>query len=133
MKAIVFDKPKSLSIQQVPDPICGPDEVIVKVTTSGICGTDLHIYQGEYMGEFPLIPGHEFSGVVVEVGRDVDYLSVGDRVAPDPNIFCNHCEFCRNDRATTASIGAAWASPAPGVLQSMWRFRRESAILYRRA
>lgn len=98
MKAVVFEQPKSLSIQQVPDPICGPDEVIVRVATSGICGTDLHIYKGEYMGEYPLIPGHEFSGVVVEIGKDVDYLKVGDRVAPDPNIFCNHCEFCRNDQ-----------------------------------
>ncbi len=98
MKAVVFQNPRSISIQQAPDPVCGADEVIIKVATSGICGTDLHIYNGEYMGEFPLIPGHEFSGIVVEAGKDVDYLKVGDRVAPDPNIFCNHCEFCRNDQ-----------------------------------
>lgn len=98
MKAVVFTSPRNITVQQVPEPVCGADEVIVKVATSGICGTDLHIYNGEYMGEFPLIPGHEFSGSIVEVGRDIDYLNVGDRVAPDPNIFCNHCEFCRNDQ-----------------------------------
>ncbi len=99
MRAVVFHGPNSLAVEQVPDPACGPDEVIVQVAQSGICGTDLHIYRGEYMGEFPLIPGHEFSGTVVEIGRDVDYVAIGDRVAPDPNIFCNHCEFCRNDQA----------------------------------
>lgn len=99
MRAVVFNTPKDLSVEQVPDPVCAPDEVIVQVAQSGICGTDLHIFRGEYMGDFPLIPGHEFSGTVVEVGRDVDYLAVGDRVAPDPNIFCTHCDFCRNDQA----------------------------------
>lgn len=99
MRAILFSAPGSIAIQEVPDPVCGPDEVIVKVATAGVCGTDLHIYRGEYMADYPLIPGHEFSGEVVEVGEDVDYIRVGDRVAPDPNIFCNHCEFCRNDQA----------------------------------
>jgi 2-desacetyl-2-hydroxyethyl bacteriochlorophyllide A dehydrogenase len=99
MRAVVFHGPNSLSVEQVPDPVCGPDEVVVQVAQSGICGTDLHIYRGEYMGDFPLIPGHEFAGSVVEVGRNVDYLAVGDRVAPDPNVFCTHCDFCRNDQA----------------------------------
>ena len=98
MQAVVFHAPGAMGIEQVPDPTCGPDEVIVHVPQAGICGTDLHIFRGEYMGDFPLIPGHEFSGTVVEVGKNVDYLRVGDRVAPDPNIFCNHCEFCRNDQ-----------------------------------
>ncbi|MCB0130964.1 MAG: zinc-dependent alcohol dehydrogenase family protein [Caldilineaceae bacterium] len=98
MRAIVFHAPGSLAVEQIPDPTCGPDEVIVKVEMSGICGTDLHIFRGEYMGDFPLVPGHEFSGTVVEVGKNVDYLQIGDRVAPDPNVFCNHCEYCRNDQ-----------------------------------
>ncbi|MCB0161401.1 MAG: alcohol dehydrogenase catalytic domain-containing protein, partial [Caldilineaceae bacterium] len=98
MQAVVFHAPGAMGVEQVPDPTCGPDEVIVQVPQAGICGTDLHIFRGEYMGDFPLIPGHEFSGTVVEVGKNVDYLRVGDRVAPDPNIFCNHCDFCRNDQ-----------------------------------
>lgn len=99
MRAVVFHTPGSFAVEHVPDPVCGPDEVIVRVAQSGICGTDLHIYNGEYMGDFPLIPGHEFSGTVVEVGKNVAYVQAGDRVAPDPNIFCNHCDFCRNDQA----------------------------------
>lgn len=98
MRAVVFQAPGSLAVETIPDPTCGPDEVVIQVAQSGICGTDLHIFRGEYMGDFPVIPGHEFSGTVVEVGKNVDYLRVGDRVAPDPNIFCNHCDFCRNDQ-----------------------------------
>ena len=81
----------------MPEPQCAPDEVIVRVASCGICGTDVHIYHDEYMSEFPLIPGHEFSGEVVEVGGEVADLAVGDRVAVDPNLDCGHCDFCRSD------------------------------------
>ena len=99
MKAVVFPEAGAISIETVPDPACAPDEVVVKVAQSGICGTDIHIYRNEYMSEFPLIPGHEFSGTVVEVGRDVTNLTVGERVAVDPNLYCGHCDFCRDEQA----------------------------------
>ena len=95
MQAILFPAPQSMSLERVPDPICAPDEVIVKISQAGICGTDLHIYRNEYMSKFPLIPGHEFCGVVAEVGRDVRGFSLGERVTVDPNISCGECEFCR--------------------------------------
>ncbi len=97
MQAVVFPAPHTLSVEQVADPVCGPDEVIVQVSRCGICGTDVHIYRNEYLSEFPLIPGHEFGGVVVEVGRDVTDLRVGDRVAVDPNLYCGRCDNCRNE------------------------------------
>ena len=65
----------------------------------GICGTDVHIYRNEYMSDFPLIPGHEFGGVVVEVGKEVKDVRVGERVAVDPNLYCGHCDFCRDEQA----------------------------------
>ncbi len=100
MNAIVFPKPETIEFTTVADPTCAPDEVVVQVETSGICGTDLHIYRNEYMGEFPLIPGHEFGGRVVEVGSGVQTgVQVGDRVAVDPNLYCGHCEFCRREES----------------------------------
>jgi 2-desacetyl-2-hydroxyethyl bacteriochlorophyllide A dehydrogenase len=99
MQAVVFPKAESLSIEQVPDPSCQPDEVIMQVATCGMCGTDLHIYKGEYMADYPIIGGHEFSGTIVEVGRSVSHLRVGDRVTADPNVFCGYCDFCRNEQA----------------------------------
>ncbi len=99
MHAVLFSAPETLHIERVPDPTCAPDEVVLQVSRCGICGTDVHIYHNEYMSEFPLIPGHEFSGVVVETGRAVTDLKVGDRVAVDPNLYCGHCDLCRNEMA----------------------------------
>jgi len=98
MKAVIFPQAHTLSIESVPDPTCKPDEIIVKVASSGICGTDIHIYKNEYLSDFPLIPGHEFSGEVVEIGSAVQDFKLGDRVAVDPNLYCGHCNYCRNQQ-----------------------------------
>ena len=99
MKAIVFPKTQEIDIQQVDDPQCADDNVVVEVTSCGICGTDLHIFKGEYMSDFPLIPGHEFHGKVVEVGKNVSQYKVGDRVTVDPNLYCGKCSRCRNEQS----------------------------------
>lgn len=100
MRAIVFPNAESISLETVPDPEPQPQEVVVKIAQSGICGTDIHIFHDEYQSQFPLIPGHEFGGEVVAIGRDVSMkLKVGDRVAVDPNLYCMQCDFCRNEQA----------------------------------
>jgi len=99
MKAVVFPQAGSISVETVPDPACASDEVIVQIAHSGICGTDIHIYRNEYMSDFPLIPGHEFGGTVVELGKDVTQFQIGDRVAVDPNLYCGYCDFCRNEQS----------------------------------
>jgi 2-desacetyl-2-hydroxyethyl bacteriochlorophyllide A dehydrogenase len=103
MKAVVFPQASAISVETVPDPACAPNEIVVRVAHSGICGTDIHIYRNEYMSEFPLIPGHEFSGMVVEVGKNVKDIQLGSRVAVDPNLYCGHCDFCRNEQANHCS------------------------------
>lgn len=99
MRAITFTDSRSIELQDVPDPQCGPDDVVVQVKSCGICGTDLHIFRGEYMSNFPLIPGHEFHGVVVETGKNIQYVKVGDRVTVDPNLYCGKCARCRNEES----------------------------------
>jgi 2-desacetyl-2-hydroxyethyl bacteriochlorophyllide A dehydrogenase len=99
MQAVVFPQAQTISVERVPDPTPARDEVVVQVSRCGICGTDVHIHRNEYMSDFPLIPGHEFGGVVVEVGADVTDVKVGQRVAVDPNLYCGHCDFCRNEQA----------------------------------
>jgi len=99
MQAIVFTAPETCVMDTVADPTCAPDEVVVQVATVGICGTDLHIYRNDYMSSFPVIPGHEFGGTIVEMGQDVTDFRRGDRVAVDPNLYCGHCYFCRNLQA----------------------------------
>jgi 2-desacetyl-2-hydroxyethyl bacteriochlorophyllide A dehydrogenase len=99
MKAVVFEGIGKWSIRNdYPDPSCGPNEVVVRVRACGICGTDHHILKGEFIQQFPVIPGHEFSGEVVEIGKEVKYFQVGDRVSVDPGIYCGECYFCQQEQ-----------------------------------
>lgn len=94
MKAVVFVEPNRLVIEDRPIPEIGECDALVKVRACGICGTDLHIFAGEHIVKFPVVPGHEFSGEIVAVGSRVVNVQVGDRVTVDPNIVCCTCEYC---------------------------------------
>ncbi len=99
MKAVIFTGPEQVEVAQVADPVCQPDEVVIKIARVGLCGTDLHIYHNEYMSHFPVIGGHEFCGTIVEIGKEVVDFQPGQRVAADPNLYCGHCDFCRDEKA----------------------------------
>lgn len=104
MKAAFIEKPHSLNIVDKNIPSIKPKEVLLKVHACGVCGTDIHIYEGVMpWARLPLIPGHEFSGVVVDVGENVDTISIGDVVAVDPNIACGLCRYCRSGRRNLCS------------------------------
>lgn len=98
MKAAVIEKPGTIVVREMPMPDVRDQEVLIRVVSSGICGTDIHIFRGEYIGTYPVIPGHEFSGVVEAVGKKVTRLSEGDRVAVEPNIACDNCAACLENR-----------------------------------
>jgi D-arabinitol dehydrogenase (NADP+) len=96
MKAVVIEKPGSFKIKELPYPSPGDSEVTLDVRACCVCGTDIHLLDGEFKGAaYPLIPGHEFSGVVREVGTKVTHLQPGDRVAVEPFIACGYCFFCK--------------------------------------
>ncbi|MHB0999306.1 MAG: zinc-dependent alcohol dehydrogenase family protein [Armatimonadota bacterium] len=95
MKAVVLHGPNKISVEDIPVPQVGENDVLVKVHACGICGTDVHIMHGTHIVKFPVIPGHEFSGEIVETGKNVTGLKIGDRVTVDPNIVDNTCYFCR--------------------------------------
>ena len=96
MKAGILYDDKDICLGDVPDPHIEPDEVLVATAYAGICGTDLHIYRGEFHGrvEYPAILGHEFGGIIQEIGKDVNGLQVGDQVVVDPIIPCRRCPAC---------------------------------------
>ena len=98
MKAAKISRPNSIELVDIPTPEPNKTEVLIKVMASGICGTDIHIFHGDYMGDYPVIPGHEFSGVVEAVGSLVTRFKPGDRVAVEPNIACDNCHNCLNNR-----------------------------------
>ena len=97
MKAARIERPGHSIVTTVAEPSVGADDVLIKVRAAGICGTDLHIFKGEYEAEYPIIPGHEFSGEVVAIGVNVVNFKVGDRVTADPNIPCNRCSNCQRN------------------------------------
>lgn len=97
MKAAVFYGEKDLRIEEIEIPKPGCGEVLLKVHACGVCGTDVHIYEGdEGAAKSPAgtVLGHEFSGEIVEVGKGVTRLKAGDRVCVDPNKLCGKCEYC---------------------------------------
>ncbi|MER5551772.1 zinc-dependent alcohol dehydrogenase family protein [Streptomyces sp. NPDC002793] len=107
MRAAIVEAPGKVSVTTVPDPTPGPRDVVVSVASCGLCGTDLHILQGEFAPTLPIVPGHEFAGEIVGVGRDVTELAVGDRVAVDPSLHCHECRYCRVGRGNLCERWAA--------------------------
>src|SRR5687767_7726501 len=98
MKALVFHRPGKVSVDTIPDPkIEDPQDAIVRVTSTAICGSDLHIYNGFFPQVRDLVLGHEFMGVVEETGSGVTALKRGDRVVVPFPIACGACFFCNHD------------------------------------
>jgi len=114
MKAAVITGVGTCEVTDVPDPEPGPRQVVVDVAACGICGTDLHILQGEFAPTLPIVPGHEFAGVIAEVGSQVSGLKVGDRVAVDPSLFCFECYYCRRGQNNLCENWNAIGVSRPG-------------------
>jgi 2-desacetyl-2-hydroxyethyl bacteriochlorophyllide A dehydrogenase len=114
MKAARVSQPNVLEIVELPIPEPGPDDILIRVMSSGICGTDIHILRGEYLGDYPVVPGHEFSGEVVGTGHRVTRLTAGDRVAVEPNIACDNCPACLNNRQNFCHNWQAVGVTRPG-------------------
>ena len=100
MRAVVYaEYGVEPRIEEVPQPECPPDGAVIRVEATGVCRSDWHAWRGHDPVPLPMIPGHEFAGVVAEIGPDVRLFAVGDRVtAPFVN-GCGACEWCRNGQA----------------------------------
>ncbi len=102
MRAVVISAPGHAGVESVADPTPRSGELLIRVGACGICGTDLHLLDGDSpLTHYPVIPGHEFAGEVVAVGSDIPEgkgeaaIAVGSRVAVEPNLYCGYCEPCR--------------------------------------
>lgn len=98
MKALVFHHPKKVTVENVKDPVIQKNtDIILKVTSTAICGSDLHIYNGLIPQTRDMVLGHEFMGIVEEVGTEITHLRRGDRVVVPFPIACGHCFFCTHN------------------------------------
>jgi threonine dehydrogenase-like Zn-dependent dehydrogenase len=96
MNAAVLVAPKRFEIQTRPVPEPRRDEVLVRISRVGICGTDIHIFNGHYAADqLPMVPGHEFTGRIAALGEGANRLKVGQKVVVDMNIGCGTCYWCR--------------------------------------
>lgn len=110
MRAALFHEDHTVTVENVPKPEVGAGDVLVRVQTCGVCGTDLRIQAGEFLAEeYPVLAGHEVAGIVEEVGAGVTNVAVGDLVAINPNMPCGMCYWCLRDHphlcANLTSIG----------------------------
>ena len=122
MKVAIMEGIGKMGFEQREIPPVGDDEVLVKLEYVGICGSDLHYYEtgaiGDYVVKPPFVLGHEPGGTVVEVGKKVTPLKVGDRVALEPGKTCGHCEFCKTGRYNLCPDVIFFATPpVDGVFQ----------------
>ncbi len=92
----MVDEPGTVTVVDLSEPKPGPDDVVIRVGACGICGTDIHIIDGEFPPTvYPIVIGHEFGGDVVATGENVEAIKVGDRVGVDPTLNCGACYFCQ--------------------------------------
>src|ERR1700674_5455681 len=137
MKAMVLRAPRDLEIADVVRPVPSHDQVLVRVTHSGVCGTDLKIYDGGIPVRYPLIMGHEIVGELIE--GDDDRVRRGDRVLIDPVLFCGECFQCQAGRTNLCPHGGLLGRDANGgfseyvVAPRSHVFRLQDAIDSRQA
>jgi 2-desacetyl-2-hydroxyethyl bacteriochlorophyllide A dehydrogenase len=122
MKAAVIERPGQVDIVSIDDPRPGREDAIVQVEACGICGTDIHVLEGDFAAtRYPIVPGHEFCGEVVASGAEVRDVKVGDFVAVDPSLPCGKCFFCRLGRGNLCEnwnaigVGSAYGACAEFV------------------
>ena len=112
MRAFVLHGAEDIRLEEVPCPVPGAGEVLVRVRTAGICGTDLHYYAHGRCGDFvptqPFILGHEFAGEIAAVGEGGDESLIGQRVAIDPSRPCGQCRICRQGRWRSPTCPCIW-------------------------
>src|SRR5438045_3218185 len=138
MRAVIIDAPCSIRVGNVPEPTPRPDELLIRVEACGICGTDLHIIDGDSpLARYPVIPGHEFAGEVVALGDDIAQsngngegnITGGSRVAIDPNLYCGHCDLCRTGHENLCLNYAALGVTTNGAIAQCVAVPMASAYL----
>lgn len=147
MKALVkTEAAPGLTLTDVPQPAPGARDVLIQVDRTGICGTDLHIYNWDSWAQktipVPLVVGHEFVGRIVELGKDVDYLKVGDLVSGEGHLICGRCRnclagrrhYCKDTKGVGVNSPGAFAEflvlPATNVWKLAPEISKDSAAIF---
>jgi D-arabinitol dehydrogenase (NADP+) len=119
MRAVVYDVPGHFSVREVPVLHPAPQQVRVRMTIAGMCGTDLHLHEGQFLASFPLTPGHETVGIVDSIGEGAldgegRPLAIGQQVVVNPNASCRACDYCTEGRPWLCEGFTGIGSSTPG-------------------
>lgn len=113
MRAAYVVENEKVEIRDINVPTLKNDEVLIKVKTVGVCGSDLHLFKGTHaFRKPPAILGHEVAGDIVEIGKNVTNFKIGDRVTVEPHLGCGECEFCKQDLVNLCTSKKAPGTPA---------------------
>jgi 2-desacetyl-2-hydroxyethyl bacteriochlorophyllide A dehydrogenase len=128
MRAVVVSGPDQADLESVKDPTPGPQDLIVAVDSCGVCGTDVHIFGGDYpAARYPLVPGHEIAGTVVATGSEVSRDLDGRFVVVDPVVACGHCSDCRAGQTNLCRNWEGYGVTLPGGFAEYVRVRAVDA------
>lgn len=114
MRAVVFPDGINWAVQDLPEPVPGPNEVLLSVVRTGVCGTDEHLLHGGFIAKLPLVPGHEIVGKVSALGDGVTRLSLGQNVVVDNASYCGRCGPCSRGEQLFCSNFHSLGCNAPG-------------------
>jgi len=110
--------PRTFTAGDVPTPKAAPGQAVIQIVRTGICGSDIHAYYDKHpFVSLPVVPGHEFSGVIAEIGQDVAGLNLGDKVTAMPQLFCGQCRNCKAGRYNICATLQVIGCQAPGSAQ----------------
>ena len=121
MKQATMTHPGKIEIHEVPAPVPGPGEVLLRIQRIGVCGSDIHVYHGKHpLTSYPVVQGHEFSAVLEAVGPGVSGLTPGMKVTSMPQIVCGECAPCRRGDYHICDKLKVQGFQAPGCAQELW-------------
>ncbi|KAH7396097.1 L-threonine 3-dehydrogenase [Pyrenochaeta sp. MPI-SDFR-AT-0127] len=122
MKALQYSGAEQFTVVNIDIPQVGDDDVLVKISACGVCGTDLHYHKGEFLAKWPLIPGHEAAGAIAAIGKNVTNVAIGDRVATDPMQPCLTCFHCTRRKPLLCENIAAFGGTVSGGFAEYCRY-----------
>jgi len=121
MRQAVMTEPGKIEFRDVPEPTPGPGEVLLRIKRIGVCGSDVHVNHGRHpFTTYPVVQGHEFSGVIEALGEGVKNMSVGAKATATPQEVCRECPPCRRGDSHICDELRVWGFQAPGVAQDLF-------------